>query len=161
MSLPVRQTLQKAESATCDTKFRLLCGQCLAECKEYDECLALLGDDDVNQILPDDSPAPPSGPSCLPMTISYFAHCMPPCAPGVAASHDSCYMRYMRQAFARARAHAIHAANVRCYGTASQLLHLPREILLACRMCCMTSVLAPRHKCLRACMRACKRRRGP
>jgi hypothetical protein len=50
------QTLQKAECATSDTKFRLLCGQCLAECNEYDQCLALLGDDDLQQILPDDSP---------------------------------------------------------------------------------------------------------
>jgi hypothetical protein len=50
------QTLQKAECATSDTKFRLLCGQCLAECNEYDQCLALLGDDDLLQILPDDSP---------------------------------------------------------------------------------------------------------
>ena len=62
------QTLQKAECATSDTKFRLLCGQCLAECNEYDQCLALLGDDDLQQILPDDSPGaeprharPPSG----------------------------------------------------------------------------------------------------
>ena len=54
--MPAWQTLQKAECATSDTKFRLLCGQCLAECNEYDQCLALLGDDDLQQILPDDSP---------------------------------------------------------------------------------------------------------
>ena len=55
------QTLQKSQCANSDKNFRLLAGQCLAECKEYEQCLSVLGDDDLHEMLPEDSPSSASG----------------------------------------------------------------------------------------------------
>ena len=53
------QTVQKATCACSDNLFRLLSAQCLAECKDYDQCLAVLGDDEVQelQMSPEASPS--------------------------------------------------------------------------------------------------------
>jgi len=45
------QTVQKARCANADKRFRLLAGQCLAESKDYEQCLLVLGDEDSDDML--------------------------------------------------------------------------------------------------------------
>ena len=48
-------------------------GQCLLECKEWDACLAMLGDDESAAPVPmDTDDAPPVFPPLPPIVLCYF-----------------------------------------------------------------------------------------